>query len=80
MGAWVLYQPRYKRPDGIVLSTSLTPKNGHEKKQYMKVMSRMLLICFIIGIFIALIFVIVIFAEAIHFGKPIKHLQLTKDS
>ena len=33
---------------------------GHEKKQYMIMMSRMLLICFIIRIFIALMFVIVI--------------------
>ena len=60
MGAWVLYQPRWKRPDGAVISSSLAPKNGHEKKQYMKIISRMLMICFIIGIFTILIFVIVI--------------------
>ena len=47
-----------KTVDGAIISFSLTPTNGHEKKQYMKIMSRMLLMCFIIEIFIALMFVI----------------------
>ena len=50
MRAWILYQPQWKRPDGTVIFSSLTPKNRHEKKQYMKIISRMLMICFIIGI------------------------------
>ena len=48
------------RPDIATTSFLLSPQNGHEDKQYMKIISRILLICFIIGIFTALLFVIVI--------------------
>ena len=60
MRAWVLHLPQWKRPDGAAASSLLTPKNGHKKKQCMKIMSTMLFVCFIIGIFTTLMFVIVI--------------------
>ena len=45
-----IYVPRWKIPNGAATSFSLTPKNGHEKKQIMKIMSRMLLIYFILNL------------------------------